>query len=123
MTDRRWLGRRGEAIAARYLRRRGLRVLHRGWRCGQGELDLVARDGDVLVIVEVRTARTAFAGGPVATVGPRKQQKLRALAARYLGDLRWRPDGVRFDVVGVVRRGLWRWDVEWIPHAFESAEA
>jgi putative endonuclease len=123
MTDRLWLGRRGESVAHRYLRRRGLRIIERRWRCPIGELDLVAQDGNQLVIIEVRTAKTAFAGNPVATIGPRKRQKLRTLARRYLQTLQWRVEGVRFDVIGVVYRGLWRWDVTWIPDAFESDDA
>ena len=128
---RRRLGRRGEAKAARYLMRRGLRVLERNWRCPTGELDIIARDGDVLVIVEVRSASGRFAGGPECTVGPDKQRRLARLAQRYRATLSargggasrghtgWRPASVRFDVVGVVRRAWWRWEVRWVRNAFD----
>ncbi|MCB9729488.1 MAG: YraN family protein [Deltaproteobacteria bacterium] len=113
------LGRRGEARAARHVRRHGLRIIARNWRCPDGELDILARDGDLLVVIEVRTARTDFAGGPIATVGPDKRRRLAHLAQRWLSGSRWAPAGVRFDVVGVVYRGWFRWRLDWVRGAFE----
>lgn len=116
------LGRAGESRAARHLRRRGLRVIERNWRCPGGEIDLVCRDGDQLVVVEVRTADARagrpFAGAPELTVGPEKRRRLGLLAERYLARSTWRPPGgIRIDVVAVVRRGLLHWDVRWFPNA------
>ncbi len=113
------LGQRGEAKAARHVRRHGLRLIARNWRCPEGELDILARDGELLVIIEVRTARTRFAGGPVATVGPEKRRRLTQLAQRWLLASRWKPAGVRFDVVGVVYHGWFRWEIDWVRGAFE----
>lgn len=122
MTERRLaLGRRGEARARRFLRRKGLRIIARNWRHPLGELDLVARDGDVVVFVEVRTARRVFAGGPAMTVGPDKRRRLARLAQAWLQRSRWRPDGVRFDVVAVVHHGWLRWTITHYPNAFEVA--
>ncbi len=107
---RRRLGRVGERKAARYLKRRGLRILDRNWTHQRGELDVVARDGDVLVIVEVRTAAAAsFAGGPAHTVGPEKRRRLARLAVAYRKRSRWRPRATRFDVVAVRHLGPLRW--------------
>ncbi|MCA9516733.1 MAG: YraN family protein [Myxococcales bacterium] len=118
--DRARLGRRGEIKARRFLWRRGLRTLAANWRHPSGgELDLVMRDGDVLVIVEVRTARKVFAGGPAQTVGPEKQRRLARLAQLYLARAPFTPRGVRFDVVGVVHRGLLRWEITWYRDAFQ----
>ncbi len=114
------LGRRGERCAARYLRRRGLRIIERNWRCRSGELDIVARDGDVLVVVEVRSARTDFAGGPEHTVGPAKQRQVAQLTQRWLRASRWRPAAVRFDVVAIVFRGWLKREVRWYPKAFSG---
>lgn len=120
---RRRLGRRGEAKAARHLRRRGLRIIERNWRCRLGEVDILARDRDQLVIVEVRTQRGAggsFAGGPLQTVGPRKRQKLIQLAHAWLRQSRWQPVGIRFDIVAVTRASAWRWTIDWRKNAFEG---
>ena len=92
----RWLGDRGEREAARFLRRRGLRVLIRGYRTDQGEVDLIARDGDTLVFVEVKSRRQ---GEPAEAVTPEKQRRLTLAALHFLRrhDLLEQP--CRFDVV------------------------
>ena len=71
MTDRRRaLGEYGERLAARYLRDAGFTVLDRNWRCEVGEIDLVARLDDCLVVCEVKTRRHEDYGGPAAAVTP-----------------------------------------------------
>jgi putative endonuclease len=120
---RRLLGRRGEAVARRHLRRHGLSIIGRNWVApGGGEIDVLARDGDTLVVVEVRTASHGrrLATPPELTVGADKQRRLKRLARQWLAASRWRPGSVRFDVIGVVRRGWLRWDVRWIQGAFED---
>lgn len=107
MTERRQeTGEWGEKVAARYLRKReGMRILDRRWRQGHGELDLVMRQGKTMVFVEVRV-RTGEAN-PLATyqsIGKGKWRVLRATARGYVRRSRWRPEAVRFDVVGI-RRG------------------
>jgi putative endonuclease len=116
------LGRRGERKATRFLRRQGLRVLERNWRCPGGELDVLAREGDTLVVVEVRTSRAGFAGGPAYTVGPEKRRRLERLTRRWLLRSRWTPDSVRFDVVSVERHAWWSWQISWIQSAFETRD-
>ena len=119
---RKALGRAGERKAWRFLRRRGLRLIARNWSCSVGELDLIARDGDAVVFVEVRTtaSKAPFAGAPEHTVGPEKQRRLRRLARAWLAASKWKPSAVRFDVVGVTRRGWLRWDLRHYPSAFEG---
>jgi putative endonuclease len=84
MDRRSVLGRYGEALAVRYLREQGMEVLERNWRCEHGEVDVVARDGDCLVICEVKTRRSAGFGEPVEAVTVAKARRLRRLAAAYL---------------------------------------
>jgi putative endonuclease len=98
------LGARGERIAAAYLTDSGLRVLDRNWRCREGELDLVARDGDALVFCEVKTRRGTGFGHPVEAVTPAKQRRLRVLAQRWLSGHDEHAPDVRFDVIGVLVR-------------------
>jgi putative endonuclease len=99
------LGLHGERIAAAYLTDLGLQVLDRNWRCREGELDLVARDGDALVFCEVKTRRGTGYGHPVEAVTPRKQARLRRLAQRWLSAHDEHAPELRFDVVGVLAAG------------------
>lgn len=109
---RRRLGRRGERVAARHLRRRGLRVLVRNLRIGRGELDIVARDGETLVLVEVRSRLESPHSSAYPALGRRKLERLRRAARAYLAALGWRPRSWRVDAVEVRFRRRWlRWSV------------
>ncbi len=109
--DRKAAGAIGEGTALRHLEAQGLELVAKNWKAPPrpgagghgGELDLVMRDGEVLVIVEVRTGRAGFAGGAVYTVGPAKQLRLRTLAQLFLAASKLRPKAVRFDVVTLDR--------------------
>ncbi|WP_448640583.1 YraN family protein [Geodermatophilus sp. URMC 63] len=104
MTTTTELGSRGEAIAATYLTDAGLLVLDRNWRCRDGELDIVARDGSAIVFCEVKTRRATGFGHPVEAVTPAKQRRLRTLAQRWLAAHDQHAPDLRFDVVGVLVR-------------------
>jgi len=95
------LGRRGEALAARELRRRGYVILERRWRCRIGEIDIVARDGAVLVVVEVKARSRTDYGPPIDAVDRDKRRKLEKLARAYLQAKRLQNVSLRFDLVGV----------------------
>lgn len=96
------VGRRGEDIAGTYLEACGLRILDRNWRCRDGEIDLVALDGAVVVIVEVK-ARTSLAyGHPFEAVNARKLARLNRLAAAWCRDHLAGVPPWRIDVVGVL---------------------
>ena len=107
-TARREVGQRGEAVAAAYLRRQGMRVVARNWRCRHGELDLVVLDGAELVAVEVKTRTGLGFGHPAEAVTWAKRSRLRRLTAELV---RTTPHlagvaAVRIDVVAVLlRRG------------------
>jgi len=97
------LGRYGESLAARYLIERGMVLLDRNWRCTAGEIDLVLRDGDVLVVCEVKTRTSLDFGTPHEAVTPDKVARLRRLAAAWLAAHAARPTGIRLDLVAVLR--------------------
>ena len=97
-------GPRGERIAAAYLTGAGLDVLDRNGRCLEGELDIVAREGDALVFCEVKTRRGVGYGHPVEAVTSAKQRRLRVLAQRWLAAHDEHAPELRFDVVGVLVR-------------------
>lgn len=97
------VGRYGEDVAARHLSEAGLAVLERNWRCRFGEIDIVAREGDVLVVCEVKTRSSSAFISPLEAVTPAKARRLRRLAAEWLRAHPARPAAVRIDVVAVLR--------------------
>jgi len=101
-TRRQALGAYGEGLAARHLTGLGMILLDRNWRCDQGEIDLVLRDGPTLVVCEVKTRSSTAYGSPLEAVTGRKADRMRRLAARWLAAHTVRPDEVRLDLVGVL---------------------
>ena len=103
--DRLALGRQGEDLAVAYVRGEGMLILDRNWRPQgvniRGELDVVARDGDTLVIIEVKTRRSVAFGAPVEAVTKRKLRSLRSLALAWLDQRSIHAPAMRFDVVAV----------------------
>ncbi len=113
MPTKRQQGDHAEAQAERWLRRQGLTTLARNYRCRRGEVDLIMRQGETLIFVEVRLRRHAGFGGALASVDARKQQRLILAAQHYLQRHSW--DGpCRFDVVGLDAQGV----ADWIQDAF-----
>lgn len=100
------VGRFGEQLAVDTLVAGGLTILERNWRCADGELDIVAREGKTLVFVEVKTRSSIAFGDPAEAVQPPKTARVRRLAVRWLVE---HPDPywpqIRFDVIAVVRLG------------------
>jgi putative endonuclease len=94
------LGRRGERAAAEFLGRRGFRVIGAGFLARRGEVDLVCRRGDRLVLVEVKTRTTDAFGAPAEAVGARKRRALMAAAAEYRALAGWRGP-IDFAVVAI----------------------
>lgn len=100
------VGRFGEQVATEHLVHAGLEVVERNWRCSEGELDLVVRDGPALVFVEVKTRSSTAFGTPAEAVDRRKAARIRRLALRWMDEHRDALGpfaSVRFDVVAVVR--------------------
>jgi len=100
------LGAYGESVAARHLVDQGMVVLDRNWRCDVGEIDLVLRDGYVLVVCEVKTRRGDAFGSPHEAVTATKAARLQLLAARWMEARGVRPAEVRLDIVAVVQPGV-----------------
>ncbi len=95
-------GRRGEDLTVAYLRESGWEILERNWRCREGEIDIVARDGDTLVVCEVKTRTSERFGTPLAAVTAIKAARLRRLAVAWLVAREARVPAVRVDVVGIL---------------------
>src|SRR3954469_1570506 len=98
------LGRSGEDLAVAHLEADGFDVLDRNWRCREGEIDVVARDGAQLVVCEVKTRTGVGFGTPLDAVTPVKLTRLRRLALRWREQrgLPWVRD-IRVDVIGIVQ--------------------
>ncbi len=111
-------GRQAEALAARHLEGRGLRILARNFRCRGGEIDLVCADGPTLVFVEVRLRRNAGYGGAGASITPRKQQRLILAARHYLAAHADATRPCRFDCV--LLDDLHGDAVDWLRDAFAA---
>jgi len=114
----RLLGERGERTAARFLRHQGLRVLLQGYRARSGEIDLIAREGDILVFVEVKARRQ---GVPAEAVTPEKQRRITLAALNFQRKYHLLEQRSRFDIVAIVwpddRRAP---QIEHIRNAFEA---
>lgn len=112
--NKRKIGGRYEAVAARYLERQGLRILEQNYRCRSGEIDLIAGDGHYLVFVEVKYRANRRNGEPAEAVNDYKQQHIRRAAQHYLYSHRYETDTpCRFDVIGILGE-----EVQWIRDAF-----
>lgn len=117
---RRQTGIWGEDQAEAFLRRQGLSIVARGFRCRFGEIDIIAREADCLIFCEVRTRREGSLALPQETVSRAKQRRLIQTAGWYLGQQDW-SGGVRFDVLAVTpRSGCSRnAEIEWFIAAFD----
>lgn len=130
MATRRWrrwfpkkpLGRRGETVAAKYLRRRGYKIVARGARLQPGELDLVAVDRDrTIVFVEVKTRQSHDMGHPTEAVDDNKQRRLTRLAVTYLKAHGLLEYPARFDVIAITwPKDRRRPQIEHFKNAFEA---
>ena len=95
------LGKKGEDIAAQYLSEKGYEILERNWRNRHKEIDIIAKDGNELVIVEVKTRQSDEYGEPDAAVTRQKQSRLISAANAYLFEKKL-DLGTRFDIISIV---------------------
>ncbi len=101
VTSRRKYGEAGEALAVQLLEQRGYRIIETNYRTRLGEIDIIARDGDTIVFVEVKARRSPRFGNPKWAVTPRKQRTISMVALHYLKNTRQGQAKARFDVVAI----------------------
>lgn len=118
-TTRRNLGNKGEDIAVNHLCRNGYTVLQRNYRNHSGEIDIIAKEGDILTFIEVKTRRTETHGCPSAAVTYRKQQQISKVALYYLTVHNLFDHDARFDVVSILVKQNQSPKIEIIKNAFE----
>lgn len=118
MAEHNLLGNKGEMLASRYLLDNGLAILHYNWRCGHKEIDLIARERDTLVFIEVKSRRDESYGNAFDAVTPQKISRLISAAEVYIS--RYKIDlPYRFDIVTVVGTGE-PYKIEHIRDAFHA---
>ncbi len=104
MADFHETGKKGEQIAVKYLSGKGFHILEQNWRSGSNEIDIIAQQNDIIVIVEVKTRRTNYFGEPEEFVNKTKQKLLVKAANTYVLKNNLENE-VRFDIVSVLFKG------------------
>ncbi|MDI1472823.1 MAG: YraN family protein [Thermodesulfovibrio sp.] len=105
-------GKEGESIAIEYLLSKGYKILEKNFRTKFGEIDIIAKEGEYIVIIEVKRRMSDSFGSPELSVNPKKQEKLKKLALLYLYKL-GKEHPVRFDVIAIRDK-----EIEHIENAF-----
>ena len=109
-------GQQAEQAACDFLLARGLSLVTKNYRCRRGEIDLIMRDAQCLVFVEVRYRKNNHFGGALESITPKKQQKIRITALHYMQKLN-SDSNARFDVIAITGSGRQQ-QFEWIQNAF-----
>ncbi len=94
-------GKKGEVVAADFIKKKGYKIVKSNWRYKHKEIDIIAYDGDELVIVEVKLRSTDYFGDPSEAVTKKKQRYLIEAAEAYLDTIAEAPE-VRFDIISII---------------------
>jgi putative endonuclease len=108
----------GEEAACRFLKKQGLKILHRNFKTKGGEIDIVARLGQVVIFVEVKTRTNTNYAKPEDAVGFRKRESLKSAARNYIQENPFRDCEFRFDVISVTMTDSLKPNIDWIQNAF-----
>jgi len=114
------LGKKGEDFALEYLKKKGYRILYRNYRVKTSEIDIVARDGDIICFIEVKTRTDEEQGHPFEAISRRKQIRLSLAALHYLQEYEQTTHQARFDAIAVIPDDQGDFKVELLQNAFES---
>jgi putative endonuclease len=118
MMEKKELGKKGEEVALRFLKKNGYRIIEQNYICKMGEMDIIAREKDTLVFIEVKTRTSTEFGPPQLAVHSSKQRQLSKVALNYLNEKRLKDVKARFDVVAILL-GQMGEEIELIRDAFE----
>ena len=113
-------GKKSECIAVKHLKKRKYKILEENYRTKLGEIDIIAKDGDTIAFVEVKSKRSDHFGNPKGAVTPQKQRKISMVALQYLKATNQSHHKARFDVVAI-RLINNKPNIELIKNAFEIA--
>jgi len=117
-TTKQHTGNKGEDYTCDFLVEKNFKIIERNYRYGHGEIDIVAKDKNVLVFVEVKTRKNLEFGEPISAITRGKQRQIRKIAEAYLIEHGISDIDCRFDVVGVLLRGNERAKLDHIENAF-----
>jgi putative endonuclease len=118
MMEKKELGKKGEEKALRFLKKKGYRIIEKNYVCKLGEMDIIAKEKDTLVFVEVKTRTTTEFGPPQLAVNSSKQRQLSKVALNYLKEKQLEEVKARFDVVAILLEQE-KEKIELIKDAFE----
>lgn len=113
------LGKTGEDQACRFLRKKGYSIVQTNYRTRCGEIDIIAKQGPILVFIEVKTRRSTSFGSPLLAVTAKKQRQISMVAQEYLSKNKLFESDARFDVVGMRIDAAERVEIEHIENAFD----
>lgn len=113
------LGKSGEQLASRFLRKKGYSILEMNYRTSRGEIDIIARIGKVLIFTEVKTRKSDFLESPLAAVTSKKQRQISMVAQEYLNNNNLFDTEARFDVIAIELKYGGRTHIEHIENAFD----
>ena len=114
------IGKKGETIAVRYLKKKGYKIIEQNYRSKAGEIDIIAREKRTLIFVEVKTRSSRSFGSPKWAVTPKKQKAISMAALYYLKITNQTNADARFDVVSILARGA-DTQIELVRNAFDLA--
>jgi putative endonuclease len=118
--NRKKLGSKGEKLAAKFLKRKGYRIVHRNYRCRLGEIDIIAKQDDTIIFVEVRTKQTDEFGAPQYSITAAKKGHISKVALWYIKENKLINQSCRFDVVAITfSENSRKPDIEHIENAFQ----
>ena len=117
--NRQKIGVMGEQLAANYLRKTGKKILCTNYRCRYGEIDIIARDQETILFIEVKSRTSNTFGPPAAAVTMHKQQQIIKTALYYLTEKNLSDTAVRLDVIAVLFQREQEPCIEYISNAFE----
>ena len=117
-TEKKELGRKGEDLALRFLKKKGYRIIEKNYVCKMGEMDIIAQEKDTLAFIEVKTRTSTTFGPPQLAVNPKKQSQMSKVALHFLKEKKLEDAKARFDVVAILlgQKGA---EIELIRDAFD----
>ena len=117
-TEKKELGRKGEDLALQFLKKKGYRIIEKNYVCKMGEMDIIAKEKDILAFIEVKTRTSTTFGPPQLAVNPKKQSQMSKVALHFLKEKKLEDAKARFDVVAILlgQKGA---EIELIRDAFD----